>query len=99
MLGSGAIVPADVSVPVQGATAYPVSAASARVRVADFAPFLEPEGVSLRHISTLTEADYAHPHFKPKSGDQGVGAVTKRSTGGGVGLAAMSCCWCIGSCC
>lgn len=44
---------------VQGATAYPLSAASARVRVANFRPFLLAEGVELTHYPTLSDADYA----------------------------------------
>lgn len=44
---------------VQGATAYPVSAASARVRVANYAPFLVEHGIDLRHQSSLTTEEYA----------------------------------------
>lgn len=39
-------------------TPYPPSVASARVRVANFTAFLEPHGVDLRYVPTLTEADY-----------------------------------------
>lgn len=44
---------------VQGATAYPVSAASARVRVANYVPFLLPHGVELEYAPTMSENDYA----------------------------------------
>jgi glycosyltransferase involved in cell wall biosynthesis len=40
-------------------TAYPHSAASARVRLAGFAPFLEQLGVKLDYRPTLTDAQYA----------------------------------------
>lgn len=40
-------------------TAYPHSAASARVRLADFAPFLEKLGVQLDYRPTLTDQGYA----------------------------------------
>jgi len=40
-------------------TAYPYSAASARVRVAGFAPFLTELGIELRYRPTLTETQYA----------------------------------------
>jgi Glycosyl transferases group 1 len=43
---------------VTGVTAYPTSAASARVRVADFAPFLGEHGVDLRHMPMLTAEEY-----------------------------------------
>ncbi len=39
-------------------TAYPPIAASARVRVGNFAPFLSPHGVSVRYRPTLSDADY-----------------------------------------
>jgi hypothetical protein len=52
-----------VSVPtrlrVQGATAYPLSAASARVRVANYIPFLRDHGIELEHTPTLSVEDYA----------------------------------------
>lgn len=44
---------------VQGATAYPRSAASARVRVVQHAPFLRASGIELVHRPTLSEQDYA----------------------------------------
>ncbi len=44
---------------VQGLTAYPLSAASARVRIGDFRPFLREQGVELSHRSALTDAEYA----------------------------------------
>jgi glycosyltransferase involved in cell wall biosynthesis len=44
---------------VQGATAYPVSAASARVRVANYVPFLHGHGVDLRFTPTLSADDYS----------------------------------------
>lgn len=44
---------------MQGATAYPVTAASARVRVANYIPFLAQHGTDLRHTSTLTPDEYA----------------------------------------
>jgi glycosyltransferase involved in cell wall biosynthesis len=44
---------------VQGLTAYPLSAASARVRVGNFRPFLTAEGVELTHRPALTQRDYA----------------------------------------
>ncbi len=40
-------------------TAYPHSTASARVRLAGFAPFLEQLGVKLDYRPTLTDAEYA----------------------------------------
>lgn len=40
-------------------TAYPATAASPRVRIEGFAPFLAPEGAELRHAPTLTEREYA----------------------------------------
>ena len=40
-------------------TAYPYSAASARVRIAGFAPFLAEFGVDLDYRPTLTETQYA----------------------------------------
>lgn len=47
------------SLHVQGATAYPVSAASARVRIANFRPFLAAENVMLTYRSTATPREYA----------------------------------------
>jgi hypothetical protein len=44
---------------VQGVTAYPQTAASARVRVANFTPFLADHGVDLRHRPMLGEDEYA----------------------------------------
>jgi glycosyltransferase involved in cell wall biosynthesis len=44
---------------VRGLTAYPASAASARVRVANFTPFVHAAGIDLRHRPTLSEQDYA----------------------------------------
>jgi glycosyltransferase involved in cell wall biosynthesis len=44
---------------VQGLTAYPLSAASARVRVGNFRPFLSAEGIELTHRPALTQNDYA----------------------------------------
>jgi glycosyltransferase involved in cell wall biosynthesis len=44
---------------VQGVTAYPLSAASARVRVGNFRPFLEAAGIELVHRPSLSEQDYA----------------------------------------
>lgn len=55
---------------VQGATAYPLSAASARVRIAAFAPFLAAHGVELTYAPTLSADEYAlilsraHPALK-----------------------------------
>lgn len=43
---------------VLGETAYPLTAASARVRVANFAPFLGSEGVDLTFRPTLSDGDY-----------------------------------------
>ncbi|HEY2653505.1 MAG TPA: hypothetical protein VGI50_16400, partial [Solirubrobacteraceae bacterium] len=40
-------------------TAYPPSAASARVRLAAFAPFLAEHGIDLDYRPTLTDAQYA----------------------------------------
>jgi len=42
-----------------GETAYPLSAASARVRVAAFAPFLRPHEVVLDYRPSLTQREYA----------------------------------------
>jgi hypothetical protein len=52
-------VQADVRLEVQGATAYPASAASARVRVANYVPFLEPHGIDLDYTPMLTSQDYS----------------------------------------
>jgi glycosyltransferase involved in cell wall biosynthesis len=46
-------------VQVRGLTAYPLSAASARVRVGDFRPFLQTQGVELTHRPALRDAEYA----------------------------------------
>src|SRR4051794_38415599 len=43
---------------VLGRTAYPLSAPSARVRLAGFAPFLRPHDVALEHAPTLSDAEY-----------------------------------------
>lgn len=43
---------------ILGETAYPLSVPSARVRIADFAPFLRPHGIDLEYRPTLTEAEY-----------------------------------------
>jgi glycosyltransferase involved in cell wall biosynthesis len=43
---------------VLGETAYPLTVASARVRIASFAPFLLSHGVELRYLPTLTEREY-----------------------------------------
>jgi glycosyltransferase involved in cell wall biosynthesis len=48
-----------VAVQVRGLTAYPLSAASARVRIGDFRPFLGEHGVELTHVPALTDAEYA----------------------------------------
>ena len=44
---------------ILGETAYPATVASARVRIARFAPYLAEHGVALAHRPALTEADYA----------------------------------------
>lgn len=44
---------------VQGATAYPVSAASARVRIANHVPFLKDLGVDLHYAPTLSADEYS----------------------------------------
>lgn len=44
---------------VQGVTAYPQTAASARVRVVSFSPFLSEHGVDLSHRPMLREDEYA----------------------------------------
>jgi len=44
---------------VLGETAYPLTVASARARIANFAPFLLAHGVDLRYEPTLTEREYA----------------------------------------
>lgn len=43
---------------ILGETAYPLNVASARVRVANFVPFLAEEGVRLSYRPALTEAQY-----------------------------------------
>jgi hypothetical protein len=48
-----------VPIHVHGLTAYPLSAASARVRVGDFRPFLRGHGIELTHLPALTDAEYA----------------------------------------
>ena len=73
----GSLCPATVtvaaSIRVQGATAYPLSAASARVRIAAFRPFLAVHGVDLLYESTLSDDDYAlvlssaHPLLKARA--------------------------------
>src|SRR5262245_13750851 len=45
-------------VSVTAETAYPISAPSARVRVAAFAPHLAPRGIELRFRPNLTDAEY-----------------------------------------
>lgn len=44
---------------ILGETAYPATVASARVRIANFAPYLVPHGVALAHRPALTRGDYA----------------------------------------
>jgi glycosyltransferase involved in cell wall biosynthesis len=44
---------------VLGETAYPLTVASARVRIANFAPFLLPHGVELRYMPARTDREYA----------------------------------------
>lgn len=44
---------------VRGLTAYPASVASARVRVVQHIPFLERQGVALRHQPSLSDREYA----------------------------------------
>jgi glycosyltransferase involved in cell wall biosynthesis len=43
---------------VSALTAYPVSVASARVRIAAFSPFLAEQGIALSHRPSLSESDY-----------------------------------------
>ena len=54
---------ADTAAPsplrVLGETAYPLTAPSARVRVATFGSFLRPHGVALSYLPTLSEREYA----------------------------------------
>ena len=44
---------------ILGETAYPATVASARVRIANFAPYLAPHGIALAHRPALTAGDYA----------------------------------------
>lgn len=44
---------------ILGATAYPVTAPSARVRVASFEPFLRADSIELDYRPTLTDDEYA----------------------------------------
>lgn len=44
---------------MRGATAYPESAASARVRVANFVPFLREHGIALEYAPTISDHEYA----------------------------------------
>jgi hypothetical protein len=44
---------------ILGETAYPQVVPSARVRIADFAPFLRQEGVVLEHRPALTDREYS----------------------------------------
>lgn len=44
---------------ILGATAYPVTAASARVRIAQFAPFLSVHGIDLHYAPALRPDEYA----------------------------------------
>lgn len=46
-------------VQVRGLTAYPLTAASARVRVGNFRPFLRTQGIELTHRSALNSPEYA----------------------------------------
>jgi glycosyltransferase involved in cell wall biosynthesis len=43
---------------ILGETAYPLSVASARVRIASFAPFLRAHGIELGYYPTLTNVQY-----------------------------------------
>lgn len=52
-------VEAQAPLRIQGETAYPVSAASARVRVAQFAPHLADHGIDLRFDSNLSAEEYS----------------------------------------
>ncbi len=52
-------VEGSAPVRILGATAYPVTAASARVRLAQFVPFLSAQGVGLRYEPTLRPDEYA----------------------------------------
>jgi glycosyltransferase involved in cell wall biosynthesis len=82
-------VPAVDPLRVQGVTAYPLSAASARVRVGNFRPFLRDEGIDLVHRPALTERDYAtlvsgvHPARKAAilAKSAGRAALTTRQDG------------------
>jgi glycosyltransferase involved in cell wall biosynthesis len=44
---------------ILGETAYPLTVASARVRVASFVPFLSSHGIELRYRPTLSDDEYA----------------------------------------
>ena len=46
------------SLAVLAETAYPANVASARVRIANFAPFLQEQGVKIDYRPALTNADY-----------------------------------------
>jgi glycosyltransferase involved in cell wall biosynthesis len=59
LLACDATVADPAPLRVQGATAYPLSAASARVRIANYAPFLAEHGINLRYESTLSAEEYA----------------------------------------
>lgn len=49
----------EAQLPVLAATAYPSTAASARVRVAQFVPFLRLHGVELRYAPALRPSEYS----------------------------------------
>lgn len=44
---------------ILGATAYPLTVASARVRLASYVPLLRPHGIELDYRPTLTDSEYA----------------------------------------
>lgn len=49
----------DARLLVHGATAYPTSAASARVRVHNYTPFLRAHGIEFEHVPMVSEEEYA----------------------------------------
>jgi glycosyltransferase involved in cell wall biosynthesis len=59
LVGCDLVLEGKAPLRILGETAYPLSVASARVRVANFVPFLSRYGVALDYRPTLTDRDYA----------------------------------------
>jgi glycosyltransferase involved in cell wall biosynthesis len=59
LVGCCLVVEGKAPLRILGETAYPLSAASGRVRIAAFSPFLRLHGVELAYRPTLSEHEYA----------------------------------------